>query len=65
MPRLLGIAYILVAPVLMGVGVTALLTVNRFEAMAIAVTAVVAALVAIPIAWIVAKNITAAIGKGR
>ncbi|APH73718.1 hypothetical protein [Aquibium oceanicum] len=53
------VVYVLVAPVMMGVFLTALLTMDlhRFDATTIAAAAVAGALVAIPVAWIVSRKI--------
>ena len=55
--RLAAVLWVLVATVLAGSVVTALLTLNLMEPIQIAGGALVGALVAIPIAWIVGKRI--------
>ncbi|MEX0404091.1 hypothetical protein ABGN05_00285 [Aquibium sp. LZ166] len=53
------VIYVLVAPVLMGVFLTALLTMDlhRFDATTMITAVAAGALVAIPVAWIVSRKI--------
>lgn len=59
MGKLPLVAYILVAPVLMGVFLTALLTLDMHghDAATMAGAAVAGAVVAIPIAWLLARKL--------
>lgn len=59
MIKLPFVIYILVAPVLMGVFLTALLTMDlhRFDATVIAAAAVAGAVAALPVAWLVARKL--------
>ncbi|WP_187968201.1 hypothetical protein [Aquibium microcysteis] len=59
MARLPLVAYILVAPVLMGVFLTVLLTLDMrgHDATAMAGAAVAGAVVAVPIAWLLARRL--------
>lgn len=57
MVRLAAMVYVLAATVLAGVAVTALLTMNMMERWQIASAAIGGALVALPVAWIVGKQI--------
>ncbi len=53
------VIYVLVAPVLMGVFLTALLTMDlrRFDAATIVTVVLAGALAAVPVAWIVVRKI--------
>ncbi|MAQ38270.1 hypothetical protein BMI91_09980 [Thioclava sediminum] len=55
--RLFGIIYALVGPTLAGILITAALTMNMFTTNAMIVSAVIGFLVAVPVAWYIAKMI--------
>lgn len=55
--RLFGIIYALAGPTLAGIIITAALTMNKFDTMSMIYSAAIGFVVAIPIAWIVAKQI--------
>ncbi|WP_417808246.1 hypothetical protein [Thioclava sp.] len=55
--RLFAIIYSLAGPTLAGILITAALTMNMFTSRAMIASAVVGFLVALPIAWFVAKQI--------
>ncbi|WP_377389998.1 CTP synthetase [Rhodobacter lacus] len=57
MTRLFGIIYALAGPTLAGILITAALTMNMFNTKAMLVAAAVGFVVALPIAWVVAKQI--------
>ena len=59
MTKLPLIAYVLVAPVLMGVFIIALLTIDMrgFDATAMAWAAIAGAIAAIPVAWLLARKL--------
>lgn len=57
MSRLFMIIYTLAASVLAGAAVVAALTMNRFDVASIVTAALAGAVVAIPVAWVVAKRI--------
>ena len=59
MVKLPFVIYILMAPVLMGVFVTALLTMDlhRFDGMALAGAAVAGAVAALPVSWFIARRL--------
>ncbi|MDF1621486.1 CTP synthetase [Pseudothioclava nitratireducens] len=57
MTRLFGIIYALAGPTLAGILITAALTMNMFDTKSMIVAAAVGFLAALPIAWIVAKQI--------
>ncbi len=59
--RLAAILWVLIATVLAGSAVTALLTLNMMEPVQIAGGAIAGALVAIPVAWIVGKSVYRAV----
>ncbi len=59
--RLAAILWVLIATVLAGSAVTALLTLNMMEPVQIAGGAIAGALVAIPVAWIIGKNVYMAV----
>lgn len=56
--RLFLIIYTLAGSTLAGSAVVAALTMNRFDTMSIIVAAALGALVAIPVAWLVAKQLS-------
>ena len=58
--RLIAILYVLVATVLAGVAVTAMLSLGHFGRADIALSALAGAVVALPVAWIVGKHLFAA-----
>jgi hypothetical protein len=55
--RLTAIVYVLCATVLSGVAVTALLASNVFDRMMLASGAVSGAVIAVPVAWLVARQL--------
>ncbi len=55
--RLFGIIYALVGPTLAGILITAALTMNMFTTNAMIVSAAIGFLVALPVAWYIAKMI--------
>ena len=55
--RLAATAYVFIAPTLMGIFVTAVLTMQMAEGAVIAWAAAAGAVVAIPVAWFVASRI--------
>jgi len=55
--KVFGAIYILAAPAIMGVLITALLTVNMLDAMAIIYAAVGGAIIALPVAYVICKQI--------
>ncbi len=57
--RLIAILYVLVATVLAGVAVTAVLSLGHFGRSDIALSALVGAVIALPVAWVVGKHIFA------
>ena len=57
--RLAIILYIMAAPTLAGAAVTAVLTMRGFTTQMLVGAAVAGFLVALPVAWLAAKNITA------
>lgn len=59
MLKIFGAIYILVAPTLMGILVTALLTISKSSATEITLAAVAGAVVALPISAVVAKRVLA------
>jgi hypothetical protein len=59
MLKLFGAIYVLTAPTMMGILIVALLTMNRFDSMQILIAAVVGAVLAIPAAAVIAKQIAA------
>ena len=58
--RLFLIIYTLAGATLAGSGIVAALTMNLFDFKSIIVAAIAGFLVAVPVAWIVAKNLSAA-----
>ncbi len=58
MYRLFGIIYALAGPTLAGILITAALTMNKFDTMSMIYAAAAGFIVAIPAAWIVAKQIS-------
>jgi hypothetical protein len=60
--RLAAILYVLIATVLAGVAVTTLLTLKMMEPWQIAGGAVCGALVAIPVAWLISRQIYSTLG---
>lgn len=50
-------AYLLTAPTLMGMIVIALLTADMFSAQYIIIAAVVGAVVALPVAWLISRKL--------
>ena len=58
MSRLFGIIYALVGPTLAGILITAALVMNMFNTKAMIYAAAIGFVVALPVAWIVAKQIT-------
>lgn len=65
MLRLAAIVYILVAPTLMGILITALLTMDDrvYASVGIIGAAVAGAVLALPVAWILAKKISPALSR--
>lgn len=59
MLKLFGAIYVLTAPTIMGILIVALLTMNRFDSIQILIAAVVGAVLAIPVAAVIAKQISA------
>lgn len=61
MTKLFGIIYILVAPTLAGIFVTALLAYDQStsKGMMVASVAIAGAIVALPVAWVIARKIRA------
>jgi hypothetical protein len=59
MLRLAAIAYVFIAPTLMGIFVTAILTAQMTTGPAITWSAVVGAILALPVSWFVASRIMA------
>lgn len=57
--RLAAIIYVLVSVALAGAFVTALLSANIFDRMSLAGAAVAGAVIAMPIAWLIAKQMLA------
>lgn len=57
MTRLFGIIYALAGPTLAGILITVVLTMNQFHSRAMIYAAAIGFLVALPVAWIVAKQI--------
>ena len=55
--RLTAILFVLISVVFAGIVVTALLSLNMFDASRIALGALLGAVLAIPISWLVAKQI--------
>lgn len=55
--RLIAILYVLVATVLAGIAVTAVLSLGHFGRSDIALSALAGAVVALPVAWIVGKHL--------
>ncbi|HZG29734.1 hypothetical protein SAMN05421890_3654 [Ensifer adhaerens] len=55
--RLIAILYVLVATVLAGIAVTAVLSLGHFGRSDIALSALAGAVVALPVAWIVGKRL--------
>lgn len=61
MLKLAAMVYIMVGSMLAGSFVVAVLTMGRMDALSISVAAVLGALVALPVAWIVAAKLNKAI----
>lgn len=61
MLKLAAMVYIIVGSMLAGSFVIAVLTMGRMDALSISVAAVLGALVALPVAWIVAAKLNKAI----
>jgi len=61
MLKLAAMVYIIVGSMLAGSFVVAVLTMGRMDALSISVAAVLGALVALPVAWIVAAKLNKAI----
>jgi len=59
MLKLFGAIYVLSAPTIMGILIVALLTMNRFDSTQILIAAVVGAVLAVPVAALVTKQIAA------
>ena len=59
MLKILGAIYILAAPTIMGVLIVALLTMNMFERQKIILAAIAGAVIALPVSWIVSRQILA------
>ncbi|HHZ07839.1 MAG TPA: hypothetical protein GX405_03560 [Rhizobiales bacterium] len=59
MLKLFGAIYVLAAPTLMGVLIIALLTMNRFDSTQILIAAIVGAALAVPVAALITKQISA------
>ena len=59
MPRIFLAIYLLVAVVLAGMAVTALLSMNMFDGSMMLYGAIAAAIIALPISWVVARKVTA------
>jgi len=57
MIRLAAVLYVLIFTVLAGVGVTALLSMNLFVASQIVWVALASLIVALPITWVVARQV--------
>ncbi len=57
MIRLFGIIYALAGPTLAGIFITAALTMNRFDNMSMIYAAASGFILALPIAWYVAKQL--------
>lgn len=57
MSRLFGVIYALSGPTLAGILITVALTMNRFDTMTMIYAAVAGFIVAVPVAWIVAKQL--------
>lgn len=57
MYRLFGIIYALAGPTLAGILITAALTMNMFDTKSMIYAAVIGFVAALPIAWVVAKQI--------
>ncbi|SOC16448.1 hypothetical protein, partial [Rhodobacter maris] len=56
MTRLFGIIYALAGPTLAGILITAALTMNMFNTKAMMIAAAIGFVVALPIAWVVARH---------
>jgi len=65
MIRVAAIIYVLVATVLAGGAVTAMLSLGRITASEISLAALIGALAALPVAWAVAKMINAEVNHNR
>ncbi|MDH6267897.1 putative membrane-anchored protein [Rhizobium sp. SG_E_25_P2] len=61
--RLVAMIYVLVATVMMGTAVTALLSVRMSEGWQIGGAALAGAVLAIPVAWLVGRQIYNTIGR--
>lgn len=61
--RLVAILYVLIATVLAGAAVTVLLSMNMVHAAQIAAAAAAGAVVAVPVAWLVGKQMWASMGR--
>ena len=59
MLKIFGAIYVLSAPTIMGILIVALLTMNRFDSTQILIAAVVGAVLAVPVAALVTKQIAA------
>lgn len=59
MLKLLGAIYVLVAPTMMGILIVALLTIGRSNSTQIIMAAAAGAVLALPVAALIAKRITA------
>ncbi len=59
MLKLFGAIYVLAAPTIMGILIVALLTMNRFDSIQILIAAVVGAVLAVPVAALITKQIAA------
>ncbi|AOZ70863.1 hypothetical protein LPB142_03650 [Rhodobacter xanthinilyticus] len=57
MIRLFGIIYALAGPTLAGILITAALTMNKFDTMSMIYAAAIGFVAALPVSWIVAKQI--------
>lgn len=57
MTRLFMLIYTLVGPTLAGIGIVAVLTMNRFDLSSILISAAAGAVVGLPVTWVVARKI--------
>ena len=64
MLKLVAIVYIMVGSMLAGSFVVAALSMNRMDAASIAIAALVGALVAMPVSWLIAGKLNRAIRQG-
>jgi hypothetical protein len=61
--RLAAILYVLIASTLAGIGVVAVVSMSMMDARSIVTAAVVGAIIALPVTWLVARRISVATSR--